>query len=118
MPSSLEHLTLKVKTLHFRAVRKVLEQLAEQETLRSKAPKRQSLPQNVSIQKGTTSRLLSYSQLEPLKGITYSRQHISRLEKSGEFPHRFQLSPGKNGRKFWWEHEIDEWLKSKANTRI
>ena len=95
MPSSLEHLIFKVKTPNFRAVRKVLEQLAEQETLKSKAPKRQPVSQNVSIQTCPASRLLTYSQLEPLKGITYSRQHLYRLEKAGDFPRRFQLAPGK-----------------------
>jgi len=117
MPSSLEHLIFKVKTPNFRAVRKVLEQLAEQETLENKAPRRQPVSQNVSIQTCPASRLLSYSQLKPLKGISYSRQHLYRLEKAGEFPRRFQLTPGKNGRKFWWENEIDGWLKSKAETR-
>ena len=117
MPSSLEHLIFKVKTPNFRAVRKVLEQLAEQETLRNKAPKLLPLSQNISIQKGPASRLLTYSQLEPLKGISYSRQHLYRMEKAGKFPHRFQLSPGERARKFWWEREIDEWLKSKAKTR-
>jgi predicted DNA-binding transcriptional regulator AlpA len=117
MPSSLEHLILKVKTRNFRAVRKVLEQLAEQETLKSKAPKRQPVSQNVSIQTCPASRLLAYNQLNPLKGISFSRQHLYRLEKAGEFPCRFQLSPGERARKFWWEREIDEWPRSKAKTR-
>ena len=65
-------------------------------------------------QNGQISRLLTYTQLKTLKGISFSRQHIDRLEKDGKFPHRFQLSPGKSARKFWWEHEIDKWLAKKG----
>jgi prophage regulatory protein len=54
-------------------------------------------------------RLLHFEQLNPLKGITYCRVHISRLEDAGKFPRRRQLGHGRVG---WLEHEIDDWLSN------
>ena len=67
-----------------------------------------------SIHADQASRLLTYPELKLLKGIPYSRQHLYRLEKAGEFPLRIQISPGRIA---WYEHEIDEHLKRKASTR-
>jgi predicted DNA-binding transcriptional regulator AlpA len=59
------------------------------------------------------SRLLSYKELKTLKGISYSSTHIDRLEKKGDFPKRIKIG----SRKYWYEHEIDEWIQSKADAR-
>jgi predicted DNA-binding transcriptional regulator AlpA len=117
MQDSLQHLIFTVKTPNIRTARKFLENDANQDWSEDYPQKQQLQSQNFGNHTGQISMLLSYIQLKPLKGISYSRQHISRLEKSGEFPRRFQLSPRENGRKFWWEHEIDEWLRRKASTR-
>lgn len=59
------------------------------------------------------SYVLSYKELKSLKGIPYSRQHLYRLEEAGAFPKRIRIG-AKIG---WYEHEIDEWLQSKADAR-
>ena len=59
------------------------------------------------------SRLLSYKELKILKGITYSRQHLDRLEKAGEFPKRIKIG----ARVYWYEHEIDEYVLRHADAR-
>jgi predicted DNA-binding transcriptional regulator AlpA len=56
-------------------------------------------------------RLLTYPDLRQRKGIPYTRQHISRLEKDRKFPARVQCGAG---RVAWWESEIDEHLRSLA----
>jgi prophage regulatory protein len=58
---------------------------------------------------------LTYKQLKPLKGISYSREHIKRLEKAGKFPKR--IKPEGGSRVYWWEHEVDEWKQSQADAR-
>jgi prophage regulatory protein len=44
-------------------------------------------------------------------GIRFSRQHLDRLEKAGQFPRRIKLTP--NGRVGWLESEIHDWLRSR-----
>ena len=59
------------------------------------------------------SRWLTYDELKTLKGISYSRQHLYRLEEAETFPKRI-----KSGAKIYWnEHEIDEWKQSQADAR-
>jgi len=60
------------------------------------------------------SRNLIYHQLKSLKGIPFSRPHLARLEETGEFPRRVQISAARIG---WREDEVDEWLQSKADAR-
>jgi predicted DNA-binding transcriptional regulator AlpA len=52
-----------------------------------------------------SDRLLTFPDLKPLKGIPYTRQHIDRLERAGQWPQRVQVGPN---RVAWWESEIDE----------
>jgi predicted DNA-binding transcriptional regulator AlpA len=59
------------------------------------------------------SRLLTLNQLKTLKGISYSRQHIKRLEDEGKFPKRIKIG----SKIFWYEHEIDEWIQGQADAR-
>ncbi len=59
------------------------------------------------------SRWLNYKELKTLKGISYCRVHLKRLEDSGEFPKRVRIG----ARIYWLEHEVDEWKESKADAR-
>ena len=46
-----------------------------------------------------------------LKAITgLSPRHIDRLEKSGDFPSRIQLSPRAVG---WLSDEVENWVKNR-----
>ena len=46
-------------------------------------------------------RILSKRQVKEL--VLYSRQHIARLEKAGQFPKRVPLGPNRVG---WVEREV------------
>jgi prophage regulatory protein len=59
------------------------------------------------------SRLLSYKELKSLKGISYVRQHIDRLEEAGKFPKRIKIG----ARVYWYEHEVDEYVRAHAEAR-
>ena len=59
-------------------------------------------------------RALVYRELSERKGIPHSREWIRQLEQQGLFPKRIKISAGRVG---WLEHEIDAWLKSKADAR-
>lgn len=61
-------------------------------------------------------KIIRYPQLKTEKGITYSREHIRRLEMVGKFPKHFALSAG--GSFIGWdEQEIDEHLNALAAER-
>ncbi|RXV64803.1 transcriptional regulator [Roseovarius sp. A46] len=57
-------------------------------------------------------RILSKRQLKEL--VLYSPQHISRLEKAGQFPKRVQLGPNRVG---WIEDEVLDRLQSRLDER-
>jgi prophage regulatory protein len=57
--------------------------------------------------------LLSYEDLK-LIGITWSREHLWRLEAANKFPRRIYLSSQKIA---WFEGEILEWLGQRAAER-
>jgi prophage regulatory protein len=59
------------------------------------------------------SRLLTLKEIETLKGIPTTRQHIDRLEKAGKFPKRIKIG----ARVYWYEHEIDEYILRHADAR-
>lgn len=46
--------------------------------------------------------------------VPYSKMHIDRLEKAGEFPKRIKIGAG---RVIWKQSEIIAWLKSKRTTQ-
>ena len=77
---------------------------AKQATAESRTP-----PPTINEQ----SRLLTYKELKSLKGVSYTRLHLDRLEKAGTFPTRIKIG----ARVYWYEHEIDEWIQGKANAR-
>ncbi len=55
-------------------------------------------------------KIISFDELEPRKGIRYSRVHIARLVKAGGFPAPLQLSPKRIG---WREDVLDAWIASR-----
>ncbi len=59
-------------------------------------------------------KLIRFCDLNPCKGIAYTRVHLSRLVKAGKFPQPIQL--GAN-RVAWDEAEIDAHLSELAARR-
>ncbi len=57
-------------------------------------------------------RILSKRQLREL--VLYSPQHITRLEKAGQFPKRIKLGQARVG---WIESEVLEWLQKRIDSR-
>ncbi len=62
---------------------------------------------------GGVGRVLNIDDLRA-RGIRYSRVHLSRLVKSGQFPAPIKLS---QNRIMWPESEIDAWLQAKIEAR-
>ena len=56
-------------------------------------------------------RVLRYHDFADM-GIHYSREHINRLIKLGQFPASFRLS---EHRIVWLESAVHEWLTARAN---
>ena len=76
----------------------------------------QIVDSRVAQQKKENSSLLTYDELKSKKGISFTPQHINRLENAGKFPRHFKLNPGCRGAKnVWWEHQIDEWIRGAAD---
>ena len=61
-------------------------------------------------------KLIDFKSLGPAKGINYSRDHLRRKCKAGEFPQPIALSEGRR-RIAFIESEIDEWLAARAAER-
>jgi prophage regulatory protein len=59
-------------------------------------------------------RLLSYAVLKSEKGVSYSKQHLKRLEEAGEFPRRVPIG---GNRYCYVESEVDAWLEQKIAAR-
>jgi prophage regulatory protein len=59
-------------------------------------------------------KLIAFEHLKPNKGIRYSRDHLRRKCKAGEFPPPIAIS---TARIAWIEAEIDDWLAAKARAR-
>ncbi|MBQ8105568.1 MULTISPECIES: AlpA family phage regulatory protein [unclassified Afipia] len=58
-------------------------------------------------------RLIPYEALKD-KCISYSKPHLWRLEKAGQFPKRVPIGPGRYG---YVEAEIDAYLEAKIAER-
>ena len=56
-------------------------------------------------------KVLSQRDLQT-KGITWSREHVRRKVKTGEFPPPFKLTD--KGRNVWDEEAVDRWLEERA----
>jgi predicted DNA-binding transcriptional regulator AlpA len=48
-------------------------------------------------------------------GIPYSRAHIWRMMKAGDFPSCFKLMEHRNSHPVWWLSEIIAWLRSRSH---
>jgi prophage regulatory protein len=59
-------------------------------------------------------KLIDFKSLSPSKGINYSRDHLRRKCKAGEFPKPIPVS---DRRIAWIEAEVDEWLAARAAAR-
>ena len=59
-------------------------------------------------------KLIDFKSLGPLKGINYSRDHLRRKCKAGEFPKPVRVSEHRIG---WVEAEVDAWLAAKEQAR-
>lgn len=53
-------------------------------------------------------KLISFEDLNALKGIRYSRDHVRRMAKAGAFPKPISVGAARIA---WVESEVDEWLK-------
>ena len=65
-------------------------------------------------EKHTPMKILSYDDLKPKKGISYSKVQLWRLERQNKFPKRVPLGPGRHG---WLDSEIDEWIMTRVSER-
>ena len=61
----------------------------------------------------TIRRLLTFNELKAL-GLSFSREHLRRLEAARKFPRRIYLSPQKVA---WFEDEILVWLAERDADR-
>jgi prophage regulatory protein len=58
-------------------------------------------------------KLITASDLR-IKGITYSKPHLWRLEKGGKFPKRVPIGAGRYA---YVETEIDDWIEARVRER-
>ena len=58
-------------------------------------------------------RLITNNDLR-LKGISYSKPHLWRLERSGKFPKRVPIGAGRYA---YVETEIDDWIEARIRDR-
>ena len=66
----------------------------------------------LSFQGNIEMRILSKRQVKEL--VLYSPQHITRLERAGQFPKRVHLGPARVG---WVEAEVLDWLQIRLANR-
>jgi prophage regulatory protein len=59
-------------------------------------------------------KLIDFKSLAIAKGINYSRDHLRRKCKAGEFPKPIAVSDHRIG---WIEAEVDDWLAGKKRAR-
>jgi prophage regulatory protein len=61
-------------------------------------------------------RIIRFKELQTLKGISFSREYLRRLEAADKFPKRVRLTEG--GDHYGYvEKEIDEYLAARAAAR-
>jgi predicted DNA-binding transcriptional regulator AlpA len=61
------------------------------------------------MSKHEQTRLITFQQLKPEKGIGYTRMQLHRRMNEGTFPQAVRLS---SKRIAWLEHEVDRWIVS------
>jgi prophage regulatory protein len=69
-------------------------------------------PANDNVKGGTV--LLRFPDLKAVKGITFSRSHLARLEEAGVFPKRVKIGANTI---VWLESEVDAYIASKIAAR-
>jgi prophage regulatory protein len=57
-----------------------------------------------------TIRLVTFPELEPRKGIPFTRQYIDRLERENRFPTRVRTGLNSVA---WLEDELDAWISAR-----
>lgn len=88
-----------------------------QKRLREATPPQKPLPAVTPPKadaKPRQSRMLRFSELASVHGITYSRRHVRRLEDEGRFPQRVNVG---DRLVRWVESEIEEFLAKKIAER-
>jgi prophage regulatory protein len=60
-------------------------------------------------------KLLSFPQLKAEKGISFHRDYLRRLVKSGQFPRPIKIGAARIA---WSEAEIDLWIDARAQERV
>jgi prophage regulatory protein len=65
-------------------------------------------------QRAPMTRYLRYRDLKPIKGITFSRQHIRRLQKALKFP--LSVPVGDNT-EVYIDEELDQWMADRIAER-
>lgn len=60
----------------------------------------------------TTPTIIRFPEL--LDRVPFSKMHIGRLERAGQFPRRIQLGPNSVG---WIESEISDWITARIAER-
>ena len=59
-------------------------------------------------------RILTFDELKSEKGVVWTRDHLRRLCRAGQFPAPLALSSARIG---WLEAEVDEWISKRAEHR-
>jgi predicted DNA-binding transcriptional regulator AlpA len=72
------------------------------------------MPQKAEGTPARTSRVYRFRDLKGA-GVSYTRKHITDLEKRGEFPMHFQLGPNSIG---WVAEEVDNWVEERIRRRV
>ena len=58
------------------------------------------------------NRIISGDQIREI--VPYSKTHLARLERAGEFPQRIRIGRNRVG---WLASEIDTWIAERAEAR-
>jgi predicted DNA-binding transcriptional regulator AlpA len=65
----------------------------------------------------TGKEIVNWKALKSL-GIPYSRAHIWRLMRAGEFPRAFKLGSHRNSPPVWYLCEVIEWIERRSTARL
>ena len=67
----------------------------------------------MSVEMQDGDRLLTFEELH--RRVPYTRQHVGRLEKVGQFPKRVRMGLGRVG---WSAKEVSDWIEEKKAQRF
>lgn len=60
-----------------------------------------------------TAGVVSRQNLDLEYGIDFTRQHLIRMERSGEFPESFQLKRTRNARRVYYRSHVEMWMRAR-----